>query len=123
MGNKDHPDKLPFRMTPVIFHVLLAMVDGEIHGYRIMRDVAKRTHGSVTIGPGSLYWTLGRLSEAGMIEESSQRPDTELDDTRRKYYGLTEYGRRVLASEVSTLAEIVDFARRLNVFGSLEAGS
>ena len=119
MGNNEAPVKAPFKMTPAVFHVLLAVADGETHGYRIMQEVAERSRGSVKLGPGSLYFTINRLTESGMIEESDQRPDPDLDDSRRKYYRLTEYGKdggvpqpvRVLASELATLADIVAVAR------------
>ncbi len=111
MGNNEAPVKAPFKMTPAVFHVLLAVADGETHGYRIMQEVAERSRGSVKLGPGSLYFTINRLTESGMIEESDQRPDPDLDDSRRKYYRLTEYGKDVLASELATLADIVAVAR------------
>lgn len=111
MGNDKAPVKAPFKMTPAVFHVLLAMADGEIHGYRIMQEVEARSRGSVKLGPGSLYFTINRLTDSGMIEESDQRPDPKLDDSRRKYYRLTQYGRAVLQSELTTLADIVAVAR------------
>ena len=101
----------PFRITPVVLHVLLSMADGEVHGYRIMREVEERSRGGVKIGPGSLYFTLNRLLENRMIEESEQRPDPELDDARRRYYCLTDFGRAVLRGEVGKLADIVALAR------------
>ena len=66
-------------MTSPVFHVLLAMADGETHGYRIMQEVAERSRGTVKLGPGSLYFTINRLTDAKMIEESSERPDPAMD--------------------------------------------
>ena len=121
MGNDERPVKAPFKMTPAVFHVLLAVADGETHGYRIMQEVEGRSRGSVKLGPGSLYFTINRLTDSGMIEESDQRPDPELDDSRRKYYRLTQYGRDVLASELSTLADIVAVARSKDLIGDTKS--
>ncbi len=101
----------PFRITPVVFHVLLALSEGETHGYRIMNEVKERTRGRLKIGPGSLYFTLNRLLEAAMIEEAPKRPVGEGDDSRRRYYRLTDFGREVLESELAILADIVSLAR------------
>lgn len=101
----------PFKITPVVLHVLLALSDGETHGYGIMREITERTGGELKVGPGSLYFTLNKLLDAGMIAESSDRPDPELDDARRKYYRLTESGLAVLESELVAMSEIVDLAR------------
>jgi len=105
----DRP-KAPFRMTPVVFHVLLALADEESHAYQSMKDVPERSGGAVEIGPGSLHYTLGKLLETGMIEESDGPEDPE-DDARRKYYRLTTHGRAILRAEASVLADIVAFAR------------
>lgn len=106
------PDRTnaPFRMTPVVFHVLLSLVEGDSHAYQIMKDVPERTDGTLEIGPGSLHFTLTKLQDAGLIDESPARPDPEQDDARRKYYRLTSRGREVLSAEASILADIVDFA-------------
>ena len=100
----------PFRITPVVFHVLLALAEGDSHAYRIMKDVPERTDGTIEIGPGSLHYTLGKLVDAGLVEESDDRPDPADDDARRRYYRLTAHGRDVLSAEASLLADIVDFA-------------
>ena len=107
--------RAPFRMTPVVFHVLLSLADEEAHAYRIMKEVSDRTDGSVSIGPGSLHFTLSKLLGADMIAESSARPDPNIDDARRKYYALTAYGRAVLRSEVGALSDIVELARAKNL--------
>lgn len=111
MPQDTEPVKAPFKMTPAVFHVLLAMADGETHGYRIMQEVADRTRGRLKLGPGSLYFTINRLEESDMIVESDVRPDPALDDSRRKYYRLTDYGQAVLEAELETLADIVEVAR------------
>ena len=117
MPQTDVPVEPPFKMTSPVFHVLLAMADGETHGYRIMQEVAERSRGTVKLGPGSLYFTINRLTDAKMIEESSERPDPAMDDSRRKYYRLTSFGRAVLQSELTTLADIVALARRKDLIG------
>ncbi|UCG87681.1 MAG: helix-turn-helix transcriptional regulator [Gemmatimonadota bacterium] len=98
-------------LTPRVFHILLALVDEEQHGYRIMKEVEQRSQGKVRIGPGTLYEAIQRLVRNGMIEESSERPDDEMDDQRRRYYRLTDLGRAVLRAEADRLADLVGFAR------------
>src|ERR1041385_4892250 len=90
-------DFLP--LTPAVFHVLLALADGERHGYAIMQEVAEHTDGKMKMGPGTLYGTIKRLLEAKLIEESDERPDPKLDDERRRYYRLTGLGERVVKAE------------------------
>jgi len=89
------------------FHILLALAGGEQHGYGIMQDVLQLTHGKVRLWPATLYGSIKRLIEAGLIEESDERPAPELDDARRRYYRLTELGRRVLNAERERLEELV----------------
>src|SRR5262245_781496 len=104
------PDKL-LPLTPAVFHILLALADGERHGYAIMREVAESTGQQIQMGPGTLYGTLKRLLAAGLVEESDERPDPALDDERRRYYRLTTAGRRVAAAEAERLAGLVRLAR------------
>lgn len=89
------------------FHIMLSLVSGEQHGYGIMQEVLNRTTGKVRLWPATLYGTIKRLAEAGLIEESDERPAPELDDARRRYYGLTPLGRRVLNAECQRLQELV----------------
>jgi len=98
-------------LTPRVFHILLALVDEEQHGYRIMKEVETRSEGKVRIGPGTLYEAIQRLVKNRLIEESNERPDAKLDDQRRRYYRLTQLGRGVLAAESERLAALVGFAR------------
>jgi DNA-binding PadR family transcriptional regulator len=112
MASAETSVKPPFKITPVVFHVLLAMSENDAHGYGIMQEVEERTRGSLRIGPGSLYFALNRLLEAAMITEGSGAAS---DDTRRKYYRLTEYGRAVLESELRVLSDIIDLAREKSV--------
>lgn len=101
--------KSPIRMTPAFFFLMLALTEGSRHGHAMAREVEERSGGSVKLGPGSLYWSLGRLAEVALIEEVDP-PEGETDD-RRRFYGLTPSGREVLASETATLERIVDYAR------------
>jgi DNA-binding PadR family transcriptional regulator len=99
-------------LTPAVFYVLLALVDGERHGYAIMREVAESTMGQIGMGPGTLYGTIKRLLEAGLIEESDRRPDPELDDERRRYYRLTGLGQQVVKAEAVRYERLTKLARR-----------
>jgi len=97
-------------LTPPVFHILLALADEERHGYGIMQDVARQTDGALQLGPGTLYGCLKRMLAAGLVEESEARPDTELDDERRRYYRMTAFGRRVARVEAQRLAGAVTVA-------------
>src|SRR5579862_9779113 len=94
-------DLLP--LTPPVFHILLALSEGERHGYAIMQDVAKDTGDSLQLGPGTLYGCLKRMLAARLVEESDERPDPDLDDERRRYYRLTDLGERTVRAEAERL--------------------
>jgi len=102
--------KLP--LSPQVFHILLALVDGARHGYGITQDVERETDGAIRLGPGTLYGALKRLVGAGWVEESDRRPDPELDDERRRYYRLTPTGRRILGADATRLVGALNRARR-----------
>ena len=108
-GTREPRDLLP--LTPAVLHILLALADEERHGYGIMKEVEGRTGGEVRLGPGTLYGAIKRLLADGLIEESDERPDPALDDQRRRYYRITEFGRRVAGAEAGRLRELVDTAR------------
>jgi len=97
-------------LTRPVFHILLALADGERHGYAIMQEVAKNTDGQIEMGPGTLYGNIKRLLAIGLIEESDERPDPELDDERRRYYRLTTRGQSILVTEVSRMNDLVKVA-------------
>jgi DNA-binding PadR family transcriptional regulator len=99
-----------------MFHILLALADGEKHGYAILKEVARRTDDRVRLSAGTLYGNLARLESAGMILESSKRPGMELDDERRRYYRLTEFGRSVAVAEAERMEEALMQARAKNLF-------
>jgi DNA-binding PadR family transcriptional regulator len=99
-------------LTPVAFEILLALADGEQHGYSIMREVERRSLGAVVLHPGTLYRALARLLESGLIEELDERPDPEHDEQRRRYYQLTPTGIAVARAEVARLTAQISAARQ-----------
>jgi DNA-binding PadR family transcriptional regulator len=105
-----HPRSL-LPLTPAVLHVLLALAGEERHGYGIMREVEDRTGGEVRLGPGTLYGAIKRMLADGLIEESDERPDPVLDDRRRRYYRITDFGRRVAGAEAERLQDLVNVAR------------
>ena len=112
-------DMLP--LTPAVLHILLALADGERHGYGIMQEVTRRAGGRVKMGPGTLYGSLKRMLADGLIEEAGERPDPVLDDERRRYYRLAGFGLRVMQAEVLRLQQIVRLAESKQVIGGSEA--
>ena len=109
-------------LTPAMFHILLALADKERHGYHIMREVDERTSGNVKLGPGTLYGSIKRMMADGLIEELEERPDPELDDERRRYYRLTDFGFRVAAAEAQRLEQMVRSARAKKLLPRTRAG-
>ena len=106
------PDPSSFLPLPQAqFHVLVALTDGERHGYAIMQGVEASAGGVVRMGPATLYGTLKRLVAQGLAEELARRP-TDDDDKRRRYYRLTGLGQRVCAAEADRLAALVRITRR-----------
>ena len=98
-------------VTPAEFHILLALVDADRHGYGIMQQVAADSNGAIQLGPGTLYGAIKRLLEAGYIREVESRVDPDLDDARRRYYRLTSAGRATATAEAGRLAALVRLAR------------
>jgi DNA-binding PadR family transcriptional regulator len=97
-------------LTPAVLHILLALATEERHGYGIMKQVESESRGKVKMGPGTLYGSIGRMIEAGLIRESDKRPDSALDDERRIYYAITGAGRKALEAELSRYREVVAIA-------------
>jgi DNA-binding PadR family transcriptional regulator len=98
-------------LTPAMFHILLALADGQRHGYAIMQEVDRDTHGEMRLPPGTLYRSIKRLLGDGLIEEASAPAGEESDDERRRYYEITAAGREVAQGEARRLADIVGLAR------------
>jgi DNA-binding PadR family transcriptional regulator len=116
-----HPDPTSLLPLPVSeFQILLALTDEERHGYGIKREVADRTGGDVQLGPGTLYGSIKRMVASGLIEESDERPDPELDDERRRYYRLTPLGKRVAIAEARRMERLVSIARAKRLIGRPE---
>lgn len=99
---------LPLR--PVQFHILISLSEGDRHGYAIIRDTTERSGGEVRLEMGTLYRALHRMLGAGLVVESDERPAPEMDDQRRRYYRITELGRRVARGEVARMEALVKVA-------------
>lgn len=102
-------------MTPAVFNILLALADGEKHGYAIMLEVETSTQGAIKMGPGTLYGSIKRMLASGLIEESDERPDPALDDERRRYYRLSGLGQRALRLETERLVHQIKVAHHKHV--------
>ena len=106
------PSPSDFLPLPVAqLHILLALAAGEKHGYAIMSEVEALTEGAVTMGPGTLYGTVKRMLKSGLVKETDERPDPEMDDERRRYYRLTGLGVRILDSEVARMEQLARAAQ------------
>jgi DNA-binding PadR family transcriptional regulator len=103
-------DNSAMPLTPAVLHILLALSTEERHGYGIMKQVERESHGKVKMGPGTLYGSIGRMIGAGLIRESDKRPDPDLDDERRIYYAITGAGRKALDAEVNRYREVIAVA-------------
>jgi DNA-binding PadR family transcriptional regulator len=97
-------------LTPAVFHILLALADGEKHGYGIMLEVRATTRGQLVLGPGTLYGTIKRLLQAGLIVESAEREDPGINSERRRYYRITPQGRVAAKAEAERLQALVQAA-------------
>jgi DNA-binding PadR family transcriptional regulator len=110
--NRPAPDDEPAPLlTPAVFHILLALADGESHGYGIMQDVERFTNGETRLGPGTLYRSIQRMLVDGLIEELAISLHDETDEDRRRYYRLTPKGLLAARREAERLADLVDAAR------------
>jgi DNA-binding PadR family transcriptional regulator len=102
------------------FQILLALADGERHGYAIMQEIERRSDGAVRLGPGTLYGSIKRMLAAGLIEESEERPAAARGDERRRYYRITEFGNRVATAEARRMERLVTAARAKRLLGRPE---
>jgi DNA-binding PadR family transcriptional regulator len=108
------PDATPESLLPLptaVFHILIALADRDRHGYSIMQDVSARTDGKVQLSAGTLYSSIRRMLEQGLIEELSESPDPSSTDERRRYYRLTRFGRRAATAEAARLSSLLEQAR------------
>ena len=102
----------PAPLTPAVLHILLALSTGERHGYGIMKQVELESNGKVKMGPGTLYGSLGRMIEAGLLREDDKKVDPTMDDERRIYYTLTGLGRQALEAELERYRGVVAVAEQ-----------
>ncbi len=106
------PDpKAQLPLTAVVLHILLALNDGERHGYAIAQEIEQATAGQIRTGPGTLYGSIQRMLAASLIEDAPRRKRAANEDERRRYYRITTFGHRVLALELQRLADVVRVAR------------
>ena len=110
-------------LTPAVFHIMLALADGEKHGYAIMQEVEAISSDQIKMGPGTLYGSIKRMIANGLIEEVDERPDPNLDDQRRRYYRLTGLGSTVLSAEAQRLAVLLERARTKQVLAIRQLGT
>jgi len=103
-------------LTPAVFHILLALSTGERHGYGIMKQVEADSQGKVSMGAGTLYGSLKRMLDAGLVKESDRRVDPEMDDERRIYYQITGIGAQALAAELERYKRIVTLAQERKLY-------
>jgi DNA-binding PadR family transcriptional regulator len=112
-GDEESQTKIAIdRSSPSDYYIARRYSLTERHGYDIMREVDERTAGMIRMGPGTLYGSIKRMLSDGLVEELDERPDPELDDERRRYYRLTDFGYRVATAEAERLAELVKTAKK-----------
>lgn len=110
MTKRTSPDTL-IPLTAPVFHILMALADRERHGYAIMREVQAQTDGALKLGPGTLYGCIKRMLALGLLARGREQADPAMDDERRRYYRLTDLGRRVVQAEADRLARAVAAAQ------------
>ena len=111
MTPSDNDPRSQLPLTAVVLHILLALSDGERHGYAIAQEIGETTAGQIRMGPGTLYGSIQRMLSASLIEEAPHRRRAADDDERRRYYRMTSFGSRVLELELQRLANVVRVAR------------
>lgn len=98
-------------LQPATFHILISVAEEDRHGYGIIQDIAQRTGGALRLSPGTLYRSIQRMLELGLLVETQERPDPELDDERRRYYRITPLGRLAARAEAERMEKLVHLAR------------
>lgn len=111
-AHSDPPAETLLPLPPATFHILLAVSGEDRHGYAIIQEVAARTGGEIKLSPGTLYRSIQRMLEQGLIEETSERPAPELDDERRRYYRISTFGEKVARAEARRLTQLVRLAKQ-----------
>src|SRR6266849_7898319 len=106
-----HPQSL-LPLPPATFHILMSLAEDDRHGYAIIQDVAARTNGELKLSAGTLYRSIQRMLEQGLLVETRDRPAPEDDDERRRYYRITPYGEAVARAEMRRLTQLVRLARQ-----------
>jgi DNA-binding PadR family transcriptional regulator len=120
MADEDQRDPMTLLpLTPTVFHILLALADGEKHGYAIMQEVEAGTGGAMRLGPGTLYGSIQRMLKDGLISEVRDHVVAAHNEERRRYYCLTSFGQRVLRAEAQRLEDLVRMAQRKRVLPGL----
>ena len=119
MTNEDATSMLP--LSPRDFLILFALVDGDRHGYGLVKEVERQSDGQVRIDPANLYRSLRRMRKQWLVEESERRPAPEADDERRRYYRITELGTRVVTAEASRMSRLAHAARAKKLIPGSEA--
>jgi DNA-binding PadR family transcriptional regulator len=109
-------------LPPATFHILLALADEDRHGYGIILDIESRTGGKLRLSAGTLYRSVQRMVEQGLIAETGERPALEFDDERRRYYRITPFGRKVAKVEAQRLASLVEQARAFGFIARASRG-
>jgi DNA-binding PadR family transcriptional regulator len=120
MSQSDKSPEQPVALTPAMFQVLLALGDGEKHGYAILKDVEEQTEGHVRLSTGTLYAIIKRLLVEGILQECRNRPPAEEDDQRRRYYRLTPSGRQVAVAEAERMERLIATAREKHLLKRLK---
>lgn len=123
MRNGQHDLEKLLPLTPAVFHILLALLDCDRHGYGIMQEVSLCTEGKLRLGPGTLYRSIKQMLSEGLIVELDERSDPSIDDQRRRYYHITESGKRVFKAESERLEQLLKVARAKRLLSGPEAAA
>src|SRR5215467_11858324 len=110
MDKQPQPESM-LPLPPATFHILIALAEEDRHGYAIIQDVAARTNGELKLSAGTLYRSIQRMLEQGLVAETRDRPSPEIDDPRRRYYRITDFGVEVARAETRRLSQLMKFAR------------
>jgi DNA-binding PadR family transcriptional regulator len=122
MPNADERTPEPLLpLTPAVFNILLALADGEKHGYAIMQEIESQTGGIMHMGPGTLYGSIQRMLKDNLIAEAQKQAEPAHGEERRRYYRLTGFGQRVLEAETRRLEQQVRIAHSKRIIPGFNA--